>query len=59
MHFVAEAWKLVTPICIRNSFLMCGSPFDHVSKNDNALRLGAGEQNGVVCELLECDLRIM
>jgi hypothetical protein len=26
-------------------FLKCGFPFDNVSKIDNALRIGAGEQN--------------
>jgi hypothetical protein len=42
-HFMVEAWKLVTTNCIRKSFLKYGFPFDHVSKNGNALILEAGE----------------
>jgi hypothetical protein len=36
MHFTAEAWRLITPIIIKNCFVMCGFSNDHISSNDDS-----------------------
>jgi hypothetical protein len=38
MHFIAEAWRLITPTTIKNFFVKCGFSNDHVSNNDSALK---------------------
>jgi hypothetical protein len=30
MHFMAEAWRLITPTAIKNCLLKCGFSIDHV-----------------------------
>jgi hypothetical protein len=36
MHFIAEAWRLVTLTIIKNSFVKCGFSNDHISGNDDS-----------------------
>jgi hypothetical protein len=63
MHFIAEAWKLITPTTIKNCFVKCGFSNDHVSSNDdNAVKLTEDEDDphslhllGVQFEDYTCD----
>jgi hypothetical protein len=46
MHFKAEDWRLITPTTtIKNCFANSGFPSNHVSSNNNALKLTDGEEN--------------
>jgi hypothetical protein len=36
MHFIAEAWSLITPTTVKNCFVKCGFLIDHVSSNDDS-----------------------
>jgi hypothetical protein len=36
VHFIAEAWRLVTPAAIKNFFVKCAFSNDHVSSNDGS-----------------------
>jgi hypothetical protein len=46
MHFTAEAWRLITPTTIKNWFVKCGFPNDHVSSNDDsAVKLKEDEED--------------
>jgi hypothetical protein len=39
VHFIAEAWKLVTPTTTKKCSAKCGFPFEHICSNsDNALK---------------------
>jgi hypothetical protein len=47
MHFIAEAWRLITPTTIKNCFMNCGFSVDHVSSNvDSAMKLNEDEEVG-------------
>jgi hypothetical protein len=35
MHFIAEAWRLITPNTIMNYFVKCGFTNYHISNNEN------------------------
>jgi hypothetical protein len=46
MHFIAEAWRLVTLTIIKNCFVKCGFSNDHVSGNyDSAVKLSEDEED--------------
>jgi hypothetical protein len=46
VHFIAEAWRLVTPTIIDNCFVKCGFSIDHVSSNDDsAVKLTVDEED--------------
>jgi hypothetical protein len=34
--FIAEAWRLITPTALKNYFVKCGFPIDHVSSNNDS-----------------------
>jgi hypothetical protein len=36
MHFMAEAWRLITPTTIKNCFVKCGYSIVHVSSTDDS-----------------------
>jgi hypothetical protein len=45
MHFIVEAWRLITPAAINNCFVTCGFSNDHVSSNDDsAVKLSEDEE---------------
>jgi hypothetical protein len=47
MHFIAEAWRQITPTTIKNCFVKCGFSIDHVSNNDDsAVKFTEDEENG-------------
>jgi hypothetical protein len=35
-HFIAEAWRLMTPTKLKNYFVKCSFSNDHVSSNDDS-----------------------
>jgi hypothetical protein len=46
MHFIAEAWRLVTPTAIKNCFAKCDFPADHVNTNyDRAMKFTENKEN--------------
>jgi hypothetical protein len=46
VHFIAEAWRLMTPTTIKNCFVKCGFSIDHVSSNEgSAVKLTGGEED--------------
>jgi hypothetical protein len=46
LHFIAEAWRLITPTTIKNCFVKCGFSNDHVSNNyDSAVKLCEDEED--------------
>jgi hypothetical protein len=46
MHFIAEAWGLITATTIKNCSVRCGFSIDHVSSNDeSALKLTEDEED--------------
>jgi hypothetical protein len=54
MHFISEAWKLITLITIKNCFEKCGLYQLSVYSNDNdALNLKRMEITGIVYNLIE------
>jgi hypothetical protein len=56
MHFTVDAWRLITPIKIKNCFVKCCSSIDHASSNDDsALKLTEDEEDGwYSLNLLKC-----
>jgi hypothetical protein len=36
MHFIAEAWRFITPNMMKNCFVNCGCSNDHVNSNDDS-----------------------
>jgi hypothetical protein len=51
MHFIAEAWRLITSTIIKNCFVKCGFSID-VSRNGDCR-----ETLSIAYNLLECNLR--
>jgi hypothetical protein len=46
VHFIVEAWRLVTPTVIKNCFVKCGFSNDHVSRIDgSAVKLNEDEED--------------
>jgi hypothetical protein len=46
MHFIAEAWILITLTAIKNCFAQCGGLVDHVYDNDSSeVKLTENEEN--------------
>jgi hypothetical protein len=44
MHFMAEAWRLITPTANKDSSVNCGSLTDHVGSNEDiAVKLSEDE----------------
>jgi hypothetical protein len=46
MHLIAETWRLITRITLKNCFVKCGLSIDHVSGNDeSAVKLIKDEED--------------
>lgn len=55
MHFIAEAWKLITLTTVKNCFEKCGLyQLSVCNSDDDALNLKKMEITGIVCNLIEC-----
>jgi hypothetical protein len=45
MHFIAEAWRFITPTTIKNCCVKCDFSIDHVNSNyDSAEKLDEDEE---------------
>jgi hypothetical protein len=52
MHFIAEAWRLITPTTIKNCFVKCGFQIAHISSDDDsAVKLTEDEEDDLECSL--------
>jgi hypothetical protein len=45
MHFISQAWRLITSATIKNFFVKCGFSNDHFSSNDSVMKLNDDEKN--------------
>lgn len=46
VHFIAEAWRLITPAAINKCFVKCAFSNDYVSSNnDSAAKLNEDEED--------------